>query len=206
MFLHETHSHQISLWRESAYVLRELERRKAMRRKFHSWIVKISVVVALLVSSFMLAQEVSVSTNSMPGTNFSKFHTYKWVTILGSDPQPNQIVNAEIKQAIDSQLAARGLTKTDSDQADLFVAYQVAIDHQKDWTTYNDWNNYPTQITSTIGVGTLVLDMYDPAAKQLVWTGSATKTLDPSASQEKKQKHLDQAMEKLLKDFPPKKQ
>jgi len=49
-----------------------------------------------------------------------------------------------------------------------------------------------------------VLDIYDPAAKQLVWTGRATKTLDPSKSQEKNQKNLDKAMAKLLKNFPPK--
>jgi hypothetical protein len=58
--------------------------------------------------------------------------------------------------------------------------------------------------SSKISVGTLVLDMYDPANKQLVWTGRVTKTLDPNANQEKKQKNLDKAMQKLLKNFPPK--
>jgi hypothetical protein len=173
-----------------------------MRREFQSWIAKISLVVALVVSpSVVLAQE--VSTNSMPGTDFSKYHTYKWVTIA-SGGAPNQIVDAEITQAIDSQLAAKGLTKTASDQANLFVVYQAAIGQQKQWSAYDvDWTTYMYGTNSTIDVGTIVLDMYDPAAKQLVWTGRVTKTLDPSASQEKKQEHLDNAMEKLLKDFPP---
>jgi hypothetical protein len=61
-----------------------------------------------------------------------------------------------------------------------------------------------TATSSTISVGTLVLDMYDPTSKQLVWTGRATKTLDPSNNQEKKQKNLDKAMQKLLKNYPPK--
>ena len=47
--------------------------------------------------------------------------------------------------------------------------------------------------------------MYDPTTKQLVWTGRATKTLDNGANQEKQQKNLDKAMQKLLKNFPPKK-
>ena len=170
--------------------------------KFQSWIAKISLVVALLVSSVVLAQE--VSTNSVPGTDFSKYHTYTWVVIIESNLQPNQI--AELKQAIDSQLASKGLTKTDSDQADLFVGYQAAIKERTKWTPYLDWNGNPLQQTSyMIDTGTLVLDMYDPAAKQLVWTGSVTKTLDPSASQEKRQENIDKAMAKLLKDFPPKK-
>ena len=57
---------------------------------------------------------------------------------------------------------------------------------------------------STISIGTLVLDMYDPSTKQLVWTGNATKSLDPSSNQEKNQKNLTKAMQKLLKNFPPK--
>ena len=61
-----------------------------------------------------------------------------------------------------------------------------------------------TAQSTTISVGTLVLDMYDPSNKQLVWTGRATKTLDSGNNQEKKQKNLDRAMQKLLKNFPPK--
>jgi polysaccharide deacetylase 2 family uncharacterized protein YibQ len=47
------------------------------------------------------------------------------------------------------------------------------------------------------------MDIYDPAAKQLVWRGQASKTLDPSNNQEKNQQRLDKAMAKLLKNFPP---
>jgi hypothetical protein len=45
---------------------------------------------------------------------------------------------------------------------------------------------------------------YDSSAKQLIWTGRATKTLGTGGSQEKKQKNLDKAVQKLLKGFPPK--
>lgn len=58
--------------------------------------------------------------------------------------------------------------------------------------------------SSTIDVGSLVLDMYDPTTKQLLWTGTATKTLDPSGNQQKSQKNLDSSMDKLLRNFPPK--
>ena len=58
--------------------------------------------------------------------------------------------------------------------------------------------------TSTVYVGTLDLSMYDAAQKQLVWRGSASKTLDPKAKPEKKQKNIGKAVKKLLKNFPPK--
>jgi hypothetical protein len=153
-----------------------------------------------------LAQD--VTTNSMPGTNFAKYHTYKWVSVEGAS-YPNQIVDAQIKASIDSQLAAKGLTKVDDDKADLYVAYQASIDQQKQWNAYGmggglRWGGgMATAQSSTISNGTLALDMYDPSSKQLVWTGRVTKTLDPGANQGKKQKNLDKAMQKLLKNFPP---
>ena len=164
------------------------------------------LVIALLVSAVVLAQD--VRTNYMPGTDFSKYHTYKWVNIEGG-AHPNQIQDAEIKRSVDSQLAAKGLTKTDNDQADLFVGYQVAVEQEKQWNAYGmgggvRWGGMGTATSSTITNGTLVIDMYDPATKQLVWTGNATKTIDPKSSPEKNQKNLDKAMQKLLKNFPPK--
>jgi hypothetical protein len=165
-----------------------------------------ALIVALLAGSATLAQD--VTTNSMPGTDFTKYHTYKWVTIEGAT-YPNQIVDAQIKSSIDSQLAAKGLTKTDGDKADLYVGYQASIGQEKQWNAYGTggfrWGGgMATATTSTISTGSLVLDMYDPTNKQLVWTGRVTKTLDPNANQGKKQKNLDKAMQKLLKNFPPK--
>jgi Domain of unknown function (DUF4136) len=164
------------------------------------------LVLALLACSVVSAQD--VTTNAMPGTNFAKYHTYKWVTVEGAS-YPNQIVDTQIKDSIDSQLAAKGLNKVDGDKADLYVAYQCSINQEKQWNAYGmggglRWGGgMATAQSSTISTGMLVLDMYDPATKQLVWTGRVTKTLDPSANQAKKQKNLDKAMQKLLKNFPP---
>lgn len=168
---------------------------------------EIGILLAAMLMVCSTASSQDVRFNAMPGTDFSKYHSYKWVEIEGGS-HPNQIVDAQIKQAIDSQLAAKGLTKVDNDNADLYVGYQIAVDQQKQWNAYGmgggiRWGGMATATSTTINVGTLVLDMYDPATKQLVWTGSATKTLDPSSNQEKNQKNLDKAMQKLLKSFPP---
>jgi hypothetical protein len=169
--------------------------------------IGMTLAVALLACGVARAQDVRY--NYMPGTDFSKYHTYKWVTIEGG-AHPNQIVDAQIKQAVDSQLASKGLTKNDSDKADLYVGYQIAVDQEKQWNGFGmggglRWGGMASATSSTISIGTLVLDMYDPTTKQLVWTGNATKTMDPSSNQEKNQKSLDKAMQKLLKNYPPKK-
>lgn len=168
-------------------------------------LIRIGVLWAGVLMACPVIKAQDVRYNFMPGTDFSKYHTYKWVSIEGA-AHPNQIVDAQIKQAIDTQLTSKGLTKTTGDTADLYVAYQIAVNQEKQWNAYGmgggiRWGGLATATSSTISVGTLVLDLYDPAAGL---GRKCTKTLDPSSNQEKNQKNLDKAMEKLLKNYPPK--
>ncbi len=179
-----------------------------MRIACRNTLLRIGILLMLaLLASFMAVGQ-DVRYNFMPGTDFSKYHTYRWVNIEDG-AHPNQIMDAEIKQAVDSQLASKGLTKTDSDKADLYVGYQIAVNQEKQWNGYGmggglRWGGMASATSSTINVGTLVLDLYDPATKQLVWTGNATKTIDPSSNQQKNIEKLNKAMAKLLKNYPPK--
>jgi Domain of unknown function (DUF4136) len=162
-------------------------------------------VVALLLLTAVTLTAQDVRYNFMPKTDFSKYRTYKWVKI--GDAHPDQIMDAEIKQSVDSQLAAKGMTKTDSDNADLYIGYQRAVDQEVQWNAWGTrafGSGMGSWTSSTISIGTLVLDMYDPGREQLVWTGQATKTIDPSSNPEKNLKNLDKAVAKLLKNYPPK--
>lgn len=175
-----------------------------MRGRTSAWHLMLAAVALLFVAAGVAAAQ-DVTYNYMPGTDFSKYHTYKWVVIEGG-AHPNQIVDAEIKQSVDSQLASKGLTKVETDNANMYIGYQIAVDQEKQW---NAWGmgriggGMGSATSSTLSVGTFVLDMYDPTSKQLVWTGRANKTLDPSSNQEKNQQRLNKAMAKLLKHYPP---
>jgi len=179
-----------------------------MPKTIRSPLLIICIAWVLVLVTCMPATGQEVRHNAMPGVDFSKYHSYKWINIEGG-AHPNQIMDAEIKQSIDSQLTSKGLTKTDGEKADLYVGYQIAVDQEKQWNAYGmgggvRFGGMGTATSSTINVGSLVLDMYDPTSKQLVWTGQATKTVDPSSNQEKNQKNLNKAVQKLLKDYPPK--
>jgi hypothetical protein len=145
--------------------------------------------------------------NFMPGTNFSQFHSFKWVNIPGG-VHPNQIVSQEIQNAVVGQLTGKGLTQTQADNADLYVCYQCAVDQDRQWNAFGMGGGFRfggmgTATSSTITNGTLVVDIYDAANKQLVWTGRATKVVNPGKNQEKNMNNLDKAIAKLLKNFPP---
>jgi hypothetical protein len=151
-----------------------------------------------------LAQDVKY--NAMPGTNFAKYHTYKWVSCGGN--HPDQITNQEIIQDIDQQLSQKGFTKSTTDPVDMYVCYQIAIDQERQWNAFGmggfRFGGMGSATSSTISNGSLVVDFYDAAAKQQIWQGSATKTLDPSGNEQKNLKNLSNGIKKLLQNFPPK--
>jgi hypothetical protein len=170
----------------------------------------------LLLATYSTAQD--VRHNYAAGQDFSKYRTYKWVQLSGSE-RINQLAEQQLQAAVDAELTRKGLTKTDGESADLLIAYQAAVGQEKQFTSFNtDWGYGPgwygrygamgggmtTGETSTIYIGQVTLDMYDPSAKALVWRGNASKTLDPKAKPEKQKKNLEKAVTKLLKNFPPK--
>jgi len=165
--------------------------------------------LSFALSFCALLQAQDVKYNYEPGTDFSKYKTYKWVDIPDAK-YPDQITSNQIKLALDSELLVKGLTRTEDDKADLYIAYQIAINEEKQWYAtgyggrYRTMGGMGTATSSTIRVGTLAVDMYDVAEKKQVWHGDATKTLDPSKDPQKNQEKLRKVAKKLLKDYPPK--
>lgn len=181
----------------------------------------ISLVLVLLLLAATGASAQDVRYDFDQSRDFSKYKTYKWVTVKGAD-QTDDLTAKRITDAVDAELSAKGLTKTESDSADLYVAYETAVGTEKQFTSFNTgWNYGPAWApgwygyggvatgstygsTSTIHVGQLDLSMYDPHERQLVWRGTVSKTLDPKAKPDKKQKNIAKAVRKLLKNYPPK--
>ena len=169
-----------------------------------------TLAAAALLAVSAGAMAVSVSTNYIPGTDFSKYRTYRWVLVEGA-PEIDPISDQQIKQAIDTQLSAKGWTRTEDPGADVYVAYQISMDREYRVDYYGGygygwrWGGMPASAhTSTVDRGTLTLDFYNVKAKEMLWRGSATDSMRKKSSPEKRQKRLDKAMAKLLKDFPPK--
>ena len=177
------------------------------------------MVMALLAIGANNAAAQDVRYDFDKDAPFSDYKTYKWVDIKGSD-KINELAQRQIRAALQAELATKGLTKTDSDDADLYIGDQTAIGTEKQFSSYSTgWGTGPgwgggwygggmtsettTGSTSTIYIGQLALDMYDSRKKKLVWRGVASKTLDPKAKPDKREKNLKKAVAKLLKNYPP---
>jgi hypothetical protein len=176
----------------------------------------VSTLGMLLAATTSFAQDVRYNFDK--NTDFSKFRTYRWV-IIKDAPTANDLVTKQVREAVENELATKGLTKIDDDSANLFIGYQAGVSQEKEFTSFNsNWGygggwygggwygpggGMTTGSTSTIYVGQLAVDMYDSANHDLVWRGVASKTLDPKAKPEKQQKNMAKAVKKLLKNYPP---
>lgn len=152
----------------------------------------------LLFAYPVFGQKVDVKFDK--NVDFSKYKTYFWVKGM---PARNPIINQMITDAVDQQLTARGLTKTDAG-GDIQIMFMAAsdIDLQITGLTWSNVSN-PQGSLATIGPpmnirqGTLVVDITDRKTERYVWRGIAKGSLSrgPSADVAKDA----QSVEKLVK-------
>ena len=174
----------------------------------------LTVAIALVLApALVIAQKVSYDYEKT--ANFASFKTYahKDGTKVGQ-----QLIDDRIVAAIDAQLATKGLTKSDA-APDLFVVYHVAFDKEKDISTYSSgygggygpygwgWGGGMATTTTQVRdilVGTLVIDLADAKKNQLAWRGMGVKEVNTTAKPDKRDKSINDAVQKIFKNYPPK--
>lgn len=173
------------------------------------------VLAGVLTPALVLAQKVSYDYEK--SANFSAFRTYahKDGTKVGQS-----LIDDRIVAAIDAELAAKGFTRSDANP-DVFVVYHMAFDKEKDISTYSSgygggygpygwgWGGGWAGGTTTtqvrdILIGTLVIDIADARKGQLAWRGIGVKEVNTQAKPEKRDKSVNNAVKKILKNYPPK--
>ena len=129
--------------------------------------------------------------------------------------QDDQLIDQDIKRAIEAQLAEKGLTKVESG-GELQISYTAAVHNDVRLNSFGSGAgagsllmaggmgdaSVQSQVTS-VPIGTLMVDFYDPVRKQLIWRGEATKAVDIKKDQDKNYQNLKKVVEKLLKNYPP---
>jgi opacity protein-like surface antigen len=174
-----------------------------------------SLAVALLVSSVAFAaqaQKPQIQWNS--AYDFQNVKTFAWQeTPETSLAQANPFMDSLIKNTLEAELATSGLTEVESNP-DVYVNYHAStstdIQLRSDSYGYGyggygmgTWGGYygmsgPVSTTTRVveyEKGTLVVDIWDAAKKELVWRGEVTDSLPDNV--EKTQKTVVKAISKL---------
>lgn len=171
------------------------------------------LVAGLLVSVLALtahAQKVNVGAD--PAVDVAKYKTYAWPK---QPPSPNPIISQTVISAVDAELAAKGLSKVETDPELIVVAFGSQMTDIQ--VSNPSWAPGLNSIATGIAVGpqsglvtkgTLVIDISDAKTKNNVWRGTATDTLNngPTGDRVKDAKNLEKpiqkAVKKMFKQYP----
>lgn len=170
----------------------------------------LSSLVALLV--FAACSSIDVSYDYDKDANFTSYKTYGYTQealALGI----GDLNRDRLLKAIDAEMTARGFTKSDS--PDALVDLIVKAQERTQATATNTGGYYGRygwgggMSTTTINYdqyvdGTLFVNFIDKSTEKMVWQGRATKTLDESASPEKKETNIKNAVKMIFTKFPVK--
>lgn len=187
-------------------------------------------VGVIVLSMLWGCASISVDWNYDPGADFSGLKTFDWAPEpqeKTGDPRiDNPLLGKNIRHVVENQLVTQGYQKSTTGSPDFWVSYHAAVKDEIDVAVIEEYQGYrspgrwshpgrpyraPHEARVETRVekyeyteGTLILDIVDPAQKQLIWRGSAQSEIQQTASQEKKMEKLNKAVAKILSNFPPK--
>ncbi len=172
------------------------------------------ILVALLL--LIGCSSMQIETQHSDDVDFSKYKTWNWLPegavketdVRLSDP----LVVARIRRAIETQLVAQGFRR-ETTSPDFIVTYHAAVeDHMSEKAVDNAYDsaqferydqNWTYQYSTAWLQGTLLIDILDAQSKELVWRGSAQAEIETNEPDDKKDKRVEEAVRKMLKNFPP---
>jgi len=176
-----------------------------------------AVALAWLVSA---CGGIKVTTDFDASTDFTRYRTFGWMegSGAGNDPRvSNDLMDQRFRRAIESELVSRGLQKVTSGEPDVFVGYQVALDDQIDYQTINTywgrgWGyrgvyrggmvSSQTVVAREYTVGTLIIDVFDAARRELIWRGAGEGRVDFARNPQERQERINEAVYLIMEDFP----
>ena len=135
--------------------------------------------------------------------------TYDWLPIP-EEANINNLDAIRIKQAVNAELKAKGLVLTSENPGLLIAAVIVTKEKMRitNWGypyyySYRTYDGSWTLDYFDYEEGTFILDFLEPISKNLIWRGTAKVALDYANTPDKRDKLIKEAMQKILRNYPP---
>jgi hypothetical protein len=165
-------------------------------------------LVGLILMLSAAQVQAAVAVQAAKTVDFTQFKTFAWKQ---GTPAADPAIEKMIRETVQKQLLAKGLTRVDSD-ADLLVSTHARraselredvdiLGVQQRWPEDSEPGGVSGDSLREIEVGTLVVDMDDGNSRLNIWRGTATRTL--SENPKTAQKQIDKAVTKMFESFPP---
>ncbi len=162
------------------------------------------VFVLALAATPAMAQKVTI--DYAHDFDFEAIKTFQYVETKDSDVKGNDLMANRIADMIKQELREGGGTEV-SENPDIYVTYHFTSQENTSYNTtsmgyggyggfYGGWGGWgapmggmasSTTYATTYTEGTLIIDIYDPESKKLVWRGTGTVTVKDKPEKQIKQ-------------------
>ncbi len=168
------------------------------------------VFVLALAATPAMAQKVTI--DYAHDYDFEAIKTFQYVPTDKSDVKGNDLMDQRIEDMIKKELREGGATEV-QENADIYVTYHFTSKENTSYNTtsmgyggyggyYGGWGGWggggmgsSTTYATTYTEGTLIIDLYDPDTKKLVWRGTGTVTV--KSKPEKQIKQIENILTKI---------
>ena len=173
---------------------------------------RIALILFLIGTCALSANAQKVIVGTQPAADLTKYKTYSWSKGMA---EANPIVHQIIVNAVDHEMAAKGIAKIEVD-GELTLSAFVYTESEM-YVTNPSWAPVLNSISTGIAVGsqswpvtkgTLVVEISDGKSKDGLWRGTATHTLkhgptgDKTKDAKSVEKPINKAVVKMFKKFP----
>ncbi len=183
----------------------------------------LAVLLAVMLGG---CSSMEVSSEHDKSVDFSSLKTYRWTPAKkkgkGKPSAQHQFLDAQVRTAVERELAAKGYVKQPEGNPDFFIRYHVWVQTQTDNDALSQWSQWQHRVgpvdeglrpdrvgnqahrVSDYEEGTLLLIVSDGELQRSIWRGTAKTRVISSDSQEKKKNKINKAITSILAKFPPK--
>ena len=181
----------------------------------------IGLIMVMLFGHLWGCSSMQVSQDYDLSRDFSSLKTYAWL----HDSQPktgdirtdNPLLDTRFRSAISDALSMKGYQNIAQEKPDFYVAYTYQIERKIESNNVSVGMGFGRSSRGRhagVGMNTgttvreydqglLVIDLVDPSKASLLWRGTGTARVNPSAEPEKSVKAINEGVEQILSQFPP---
>jgi hypothetical protein len=167
-----------------------------------------------LVLSWMLAMSVGCSGISVRSDfdrtyNFQHLRVYEWLPVQ-EDKDIRHIDVERVRRAVNKDLKFKGF-RLGTGKPDFVIAMSIGtqlrstvVGDNSGWDRFSGGTSPRSARLVNYEQGTLKLDFIDSKTKKIIWQGEARAVLSERPSPQKVEVRINEAVGKMLRDFPPK--
>ncbi len=183
--------------------------------------IYVGLIVFTLFGFLWGCQSIQVSQDYDLSKDFSSLKTYEWQTKTqpktGDIRVDNPLLDARIRSAINDSLSKKGYKRITQEKPDFYVAYNYQIRSKIEsddvgmgvgfgWGSRRRFGGIAVdtgRYISEYDEGVLVIDLNDASKGDLLWRGTGTARVNQHSKPEEITKGVNEAVEKILSQFPP---